>query len=85
MLNKTKNNLSVRSRTAKLWLQYIQYLGILKDFIRAERTGNFPFRLQTSSRMLNLFAATGHLHYAKCARLYLHIRNELSMGTQMLC
>ena len=71
MLDKMKHNLGVRSRTAKLWLHYIQYVGILKDFIRADRTGNFPFHLQTLSRMLNLFAATGRLHYAKCARLYL--------------
>ena len=28
-------------------------------------------------KMLNLFAATGHIHYAKCARLYLQIMNKL--------
>ena len=43
----------------------------MKNFIRAERTGNFAFHLQTVGKMLNLFAASGHIHYAKSARLYL--------------
>ena len=33
--------------------------------------------LQSVSRMTNLFAATGHVHYAKCSRLYLQQMREL--------
>ena len=40
-------------------------------YIRAERTGNRELHLSYVSEMLNLFAATGHLHYAKSARYYL--------------
>ena len=31
-----------KSRTAKLWLQYMEMVEILQKFIKAERTGNCP-------------------------------------------
>jgi len=34
--------------------------------------------------MLNLFAATGHNHYAKCARLYLQMMECLPMEHEWL-
>jgi len=70
-------NLSTQSRTAKLCLQYVKYIQIVKDFIRAERTGSLDLHLCTVSKMLNLFAATGHNNYTKCGRLYLQMRIEL--------
>ena len=66
-----QKQLSESSRTSKLWIQHLRYVNIIKKFIRAERTGNWSLHLQTVSEMLNLFAATGHYHYAKAARLYL--------------
>ncbi len=63
--------------TAKLWLHYIEYVETLKLFIRAERTGNWSLHLIAVTRMLNLFAATGHINYAKSARLYLQFMWEL--------
>ena len=36
-----KEYLSENSRTAKLWIQYIHYINIAKQFIRAGRTGNW--------------------------------------------
>ena len=57
--------LAEKSRTAKLWLQYIEYVETLKLFIRSERTGNWNLHLLAVEKMLNLFAATGHIHYAK--------------------
>ena len=35
------------SRTAKLWLQYIEYVDIIKQFFFAEQTSNWPLHLQT--------------------------------------
>ena len=58
-------------RTANYWIRYIQYVGIIKQYIQAERTGDWNLHLATVSKMLNLFAATGHLHYTKSARMYL--------------
>ena len=40
-----KDELSSVSRTAKLWIQYLYCIKVLKLFIRAERTGNWSFHL----------------------------------------
>ena len=69
--------LAGKSRTAKLWLQYIEYVEILKLFIHGERTGNWNMHLVAVGKMLNLFAATGHINYAKSSRLYLQQMLEL--------
>ena len=76
-LLKYKALLAEGSPTAKLWLQYIEYVETLKMFIRAERTGNWCLHLVAVGKMLNLFAATGHINYAKSARLYLQVMFEL--------
>ena len=46
-------------------------------FIRAERTGNWHEHLEAMRLMLNLFAATAHINYAKSARLYLQKMQSL--------
>ena len=76
-LSVLKDHLCKCSRTSKLWINYLRYTDISKRFIRAERTGNWSLHLQCISEMLNLFAATGHHFYAKCARLYLQQMSEL--------
>ena len=50
---------------------------IVKAFIFAERTSNWDLHLEVLSEMLNLFAATGHINYAKSARLYLQEMRKL--------
>ena len=70
-------SLSACSRTAKLWVQYIHCIDTVKSFIAAERTGNWQNHLGATAQMLNLFAATGHLNYAKSARLYLQMMSDL--------
>ena len=52
-------------------------IDIVKLFIRAERTGDWNLHLISVGKMLNLFAATGHNNYAKCARLYLQQMMDL--------
>ncbi len=64
-LLKYKALLADKSPTAKLWLQYLEYVENLKLFIRAERTGNWNLHLVAVGQMMNLFAATGHINYAK--------------------
>lgn len=76
-LDMYKSMLAERSPTAKLWLQYIEYMEILKLFIWSERTANWNLHLVAVGKMLNLFAATGHVNYAKSARLYLQQMREL--------
>ena len=76
-LRNLKDVLSKRTNTAKLWVQYIQYLSKVKEFTRAERTGDWKEHLVAMGKMLNLFATTGHINYAKSARLYLQKMAEL--------
>ena len=52
------------SQTAALWLQYIDYVNIVKLFVFAERTSNWFLHIDAIKRMFNLFAATGHINYA---------------------
>jgi len=77
MLCNLKAYLCEHSRTAGLWCQYLEYVSILKSFIRAERTADWSLHLMTFSKMLNLFAATGHNSYAKSGRLYLQMMLQL--------
>ena len=60
-----------KNRTAKLWIQYSEMVQILRQFIKAERTGNWNLHLQTVYEMLPYFAAAGHNLYAKSAYIYL--------------
>ena len=60
-----------RSRTAKLWLAYIEYVDTIKLLICAETTRDWNLHLLAVGKMLNLFVATGHFNYAKSASLYL--------------
>jgi len=72
-----KTELAAKSRTAKLWINYLHYVSLLKQLIRAERTADWELHLSSISQMVNLFAATGHNNYAKCARLYVEMMREL--------
>ena len=72
-----KAHLIEQSRTSKLWIQYLYYVSVVKMFIRAERTGNWHEHLEAMRLMLNLFAATAHINYAKSARLYLQKMQSL--------
>lgn len=65
-------------RTAKLWLQYLEMVAILKRFIKAERTGNWMLHLAAVRDMLPYFAAAGHNMYVKSAYLYLQKMSELN-------
>lgn len=59
------------SRTATLWLQYMEMVNILRKYIRAERTGNWELHLQALSEMLPYMASSGHNHYTKSGLVYL--------------
>ena len=61
---------ATKSRTLKLWLQYLHYTNVLKKFFLAERTSNWHLHLASTVHMLNLFASTSHNKYATLAQLY---------------
>ena len=76
-ISDTKQLLLKKSRTAKLWISYVNYVANIKKFIIAKRISNWELYLEAVTEMLNLFAATGHINYAKSARLYIQEMREL--------
>ena len=77
LMERTKDLMREQSRTARLWIQYLDYVEKAKQFIRAARTSDWELHLLSISKMLNLLSATGHIHYAKSARIYLQIMQNL--------
>lgn len=76
--NDALQNLEKNGPTAKLWANYFRMVTLVKQFIQAERMGNWDLHLNTVQLMLPFFHAAGHFFYAKCAHLYLQNMLELS-------
>ena len=62
-------NENIKSHTAKLWLLYVQYISIVKEYMLSERTCSWSLHLHTVQKLMNFFAVSGHINYAKCYRL----------------
>ena len=58
------------NRTGKLWLQFMDFVSIIRMFIRAERTGNWKLHLHACEKMLPFLAAAGH-KYVMAVRKYM--------------
>ena len=56
----TKKNFLSHSRTANLWLQYMDMIDTLQGYICGERLGNFPLHLHLTKHMLWEYTASGH-------------------------
>ena len=74
----TRNGNIRKSRTAKLWLLHVQCISIVKEYVLSERTCNWTLHLHTVRKMMNLFAASRHINYAKCSRHYVQEMFALS-------
>lgn len=66
-----------RGRTAQLWMQYMDYINVIKLYIEAERSGDWHLHLRCIREMLPIFHASGHLAYSKSAQLYLQDMSNL--------
>jgi hypothetical protein len=71
------SNLKDRGPTSKLWIQYLDMVLILKEFIRAERMGDWKSFLAAIKRMFPYFHAAGHFLYAKSAQLFIQDMEKL--------
>ena len=69
------------SRTASLWLQYMNMVDTLQQYKRTERTGNWALHLDAISKMLSYLATSGHNHYSKSAWVYLQRISQLEKQT----
>ena len=58
--------------------------GDLSIFIHAARIADWELHLFSTSKILNLLAATGHVHYAKCSRIYLQMMVNLEQTNPWL-
>ena len=77
LLSEKMERLGEASRMANNWIQYMEYVNVIKMFIVGERTGNWQLHLDAIFKMLNLFAVTGHTNYAKSAHLHLQMMRDL--------
>ena len=73
IIDQYKTSLSESGRTSQVWIRY--YIDLVKDVIYAERVNDWSLHFLTVK--LNLFAASGHVNYAKSARLYIQSMSEL--------
>lgn len=60
-----------RGKTCKLWITYFRMVSLLKDFIAAERMGDWELHLRAVELMIPFFHAARHFPYAKCSEIYL--------------
>ena len=65
------NILSDNGPTAQLWIKYYNMITLAKEFIEAERSGEWHQHLDIIQNMLPCFHASGHFLYVKSAHLYL--------------
>ena len=76
-VTKQRDTAKAASRTATLWIQYMEMIDLLRAFIRAEQTANWELHLQVVAQMLPYFAASGQYLYTKLAHLY--VRSMISL------
>jgi len=80
----TKSRLKVYP-TAALWIQYLEIIDIYRQFVFAERTGNWELSLQSLHEMLPYFAAAGHNLYLKSVYHYLETMKKLPESHPNVC
>lgn len=66
------------------WLNYMNMVSILLQFIRAEREGNWPLHLASFSRMLPWFALYNHTNYSRWGPVYLADMHQLPQEIHQL-
>ena len=77
VLNQLYQTASCQSRTAKLWIQCLEQVSLMQQFVRAERSGYFALHLRIIAQMQSYFHAAGRLQYAKSSQVYLQAMEDL--------
>ena len=63
-----------------LWIQCMEMISLVREFVKAERTGNWPMHRSSQAKMLPYFAASGHDNYTKGSYMYLQSRSKLEQN-----
>jgi hypothetical protein len=66
-----------QNRTAKIWIEYMNMIDLLRQFITAERSGHWLLHLKSLQQMRPYLAASGHNLHVKSAHVYLQDMLEL--------
>ena len=74
--------MNVTSPTGRLWIMYLEMIGILNKFIAAERAGIWDMHLQATEEMLPYIVAAGHNKYTSCLSHDLSAMKELPPDVQ---
>ena len=78
-LEKRKTELSARSKTSQLWLNYQNMVKVARSLMKADRTGSWLMHLRAVSDCLPIFAAAGHYNYLKSAYFYVQEMGQLDI------
>ena len=65
------------SRTAKLWLQFMKMMDILRMFLKGELMGTWELHIQAMYDMMPYLAASGYNLYTECMHVYLQQMHKL--------
>ena len=73
IVEERQRSLLKKSQTVQLWIQYIAYVEVCRNIIRAARASDWTLHLYPACKMIKLFTATGHHIYAKSACVYVKL------------
>ena len=65
------------SRAAKLWLQFMKMVDILRMFFKGERMGIRELHIHAMYEIMPYLVASGHNLYTKCIHVYLQQMHKL--------
>lgn len=77
LMGEQTTKLSLHGPTAKLWIQYFYMVSLMKEYIHAERSGNWESHIDCVKKMTPYFHASGHFPYAKSCQLYVQDMMDL--------
>ena len=68
------------SRTARLWLQYLDMTQIMRFFIWSERVGDWKLGIKSQLEMLPYLVGSGHYLYTSSLSIYINRMIDLSIS-----
>ncbi|XP_031340958.1 uncharacterized protein LOC116169072 [Photinus pyralis] len=77
--NAFRDFIDSQSPTFQLWCSYLNMVETLLEFLYSERTGKWELHLQSFRKMLPMFFAYDHTHYARWGSVYLCDMKNLSL------
>lgn len=75
----------VRSQLFSFWCGYVSMVQLLLEFIKAERTGDWPLHLSTTPGMVPQFFAMDRPNYSRWLLVYLTDMNRLPETHPAVC